>query len=114
MVERKNADILRMLTDELGIKFHCAAPLMRDLEILGAEYLQLLKRELNVSCTRSARKMDEDRREQLEIAAHLTLKAISSKLKLLINTDARSNPFGIVLPSGRSNNFGGMDWRLDV
>jgi hypothetical protein len=33
---------------------------------------------------------------------------------LHINSDPRGNPIGLRLPSGRSNNMGGEDWRLDA
>lgn len=100
-------EVLRLITDELGVKFNASAPLMRDLEILGSEFQSICARQCNQKS-----KFDSSRLEQLEMNARLILCNIHKSLQLYINTNGKSSPFGIILPSGRSNITDGKDWRL--
>lgn len=114
----KNKDIISIMNIELGLDIIRTAKWFRELEKIGAE-LHLLYEEC---CNYSTSKFIEEREEILLAEAYCCLNKIkencsegkANSLDLYLNTDPRGYPLGIILPSGRSNNMGGIDWRLDI
>jgi hypothetical protein len=106
----KNADILDILVKELGVNQNAAQLRLTELEELGGEFHRICEDQCNFGTTAE----QDERRDYLEGMAIIAVSKIHQDLELYVNTDPRGLPFGIILPSGRSNNFGGIDWRLEV
>ena len=106
----RNADILDILVKELGLNKHATREVLTTLEELGGEFHSICEDQCNVGTTPE----QDERQESLRQSAEFFLTTLHPDLKLYVNTDPRGLPFGIILPSGRSNNFGGIDWRLDT
>lgn len=106
----RNADILDILVKELGANQNEARICLIALEELGDEFHSICEDACNFGTSPE----QDERQEYLQGMAEIAVSKIHQDLELYVNTDPRGLPFGIILPSGRSNNFGGVDWRLDT
>ena len=104
----RNADILDILVKELGVDQNAARLRLIELEELGGEFHRICE----IRCDRGTTPEQDERSDYLKGMAEIAVSKIHQDLALYVNTDPRGLPFGIILPSGQSNNFGGLDWRL--
>jgi hypothetical protein len=110
-----NEDLVQMIIDECGILSTWKegvriSALLEDLKTLSKTYHILCEN----ACNYKLHPRDKNYMIELEDNAKLLIGKVHKGLKLYINTDPRGYPFGIIFPSGRSNNMGGEDWRLDI
>jgi hypothetical protein len=106
----RNADILDILVKELGVNQNAARTRLTELEELGGEFHSICEDACNFGTSPE----QDERQEYLQGMAEIAVSKIHQDLELYVNTDPRGLPFGLILPSARSNNFGGIDWRLDT
>lgn len=105
----KNSDILEILVNELQLDKKKTRSYLTRLELLGSECHRLHCIDCNVGLN----EFQQKRLHFLVQEAKSVVALISLNVKFYYNADPRGYPFGLILPSGRSNNFGGVDWRLD-
>lgn len=106
-----NEEILEILVEELGVDRNLAKGYLDIIAALSKKHHKLSLIAIN---NRVLTSTEEREMGYLEAQAKEAVRKISPKLFLYVNGDPRGNSFGLILPSGRSNNLGGEDWRLDA